>query len=190
MNPLIAIILDEGKWLAASMTIAFGAVILLFYRQQSMNLPARQRILAAMNLLFGIMIGGMAFGHLLAVGIKHFQGNLEGSATLFYLIGIVLAVPSGWIIYHTKRLLTLGESHGRQTLVLNGWLAITLLALGLHNLPLAAPGLFTMGYHLNSQRKLDWLIIGLALIVYVGLFIGSLIFLASGQSFEQFRGIE
>jgi hypothetical protein len=30
----------------------------------------------------------------------------------------------------------------------------------------------------------------MAVVVNVGLFIGSLMFLASGQSFEQFRGIE
>lgn len=33
-----------------------------------------------------------------------------------------------------------------------------------------------------------WAIVGLALVANVGLFIGSLIFLASGQSFEEFSG--
>jgi hypothetical protein len=76
------------------------------------------------------------------------------------------------------------------TLKLNAWLALTLLALGLHNLPLAAPALLNLGYHLHSRRVVGWAFVSLAVVVNVGLFIGSLIFLASGQSFEQFRGIE
>jgi hypothetical protein len=37
---------------------------------------------------------------------------------------------------------------------------------------------------------MGWAIVGTAVIVNVGLFIGSLIFLASDQSFEQFGGID
>jgi len=47
-----------------------------------------------------------------------------------------------------------------------------------------------MGYHLHSRRVVGWAIVSMAVVVNLGLFIGSLIFLASGQSFEQFRGIE
>jgi hypothetical protein len=35
-----------------------------------------------------------------------------------------------------------------------------------------------------------WAILYIAVVVNGGLFVGSLIFLASGQSFEQFTGIE
>ena len=82
------------------------------------------------------------------------------------------------------------DDHGRATLVLNAWLAITLLVLGVHNLPLAAPAFFNIAYQLNSRRVLGWAIVSMAAVINVGLFIGSLIFLASGQSFEQFSGIE
>jgi hypothetical protein len=81
------------------------------------------------------------------------------------------------------------EEHKRATLLLNGWLALTLLVLGPHNLPLAAPAFFNVGYQLHSRRAVGWAIVGAAIAVNVGLFIGSLIFLASGQSFEQFRGM-
>jgi hypothetical protein len=132
----------------------------------------------------------MAFGHLLAVTIKLAWGTLEGSLLLFYVIGAALAAPAWWLIYHTRRLLASDDEHGRATLILNAWLAITLLALGVHNLPLALPACFNIGYHLHSRRMVGWAIVSLAVVVNVGLFIGSLIFLASGQSFEQFRGIE
>lgn len=190
INQLVALIVDESKWLTVSMGFAFLAVTILLYLHRHSDFPARRRILASMNLFFGVMIGTMAFGHLLAVTTKLVAGTLEGSLLVFYVIGIVLAIPSSWLIYHTRRVLASDDAHGRATLALNAWLAITLMALGIHNLPLAAPALFNIGYHLNTRRAVGWAIVSLAVIINVGLFIGSLIFLASGQSFEQFRGIE
>ena len=190
IDQLVALIVDEGKWLSASMGLALLAVSVLLYRHRHSDLPARRRVLAAMNLFFGVTIGTMAFGHLLAVTTKLTLRTLEGSVPVFYVIGTALAVPSWWLIYHTRRVLTSDDDHGRGTLVLNAWLAITLLALGVHNLPLAAPAFFNIAYHLHSRRVVGWAIVSTAVVINVGLFIGSLIFLASGQSFEQFSGIE
>ncbi len=132
----------------------------------------------------------MAFGHLLAVTTKLAMRTLDGSVPLFYLIGVALALPSWWVIYHTQRVLTSDDNQGRATLLLNAWLSVTLVALGVHNLPLAAPGFLNIAYHLNSGRAVGWAITGIAVVVNVGLFVGSLVFLASGQSFGQFRGID
>jgi hypothetical protein len=114
----------------------------------------------------------------------------EGSLPVFYLIGIALAVPSWWLIFHARRLLKVDDGLERATLGLNAWLAITLLGLGIHNLPLAAPGFLNIWYQLHSGRVVGWAIVAMAVVVNMGLFIGSLIFMASGQSFEQFRGIQ
>jgi len=190
INQLVALIVDESKWLTASMGFALLAVTILLYRHRHSVFPTRRRVLAAMNLFFGVTIGTMAFGHLLAVTTKLALGRLEGSILVFYVIGIALAVPSWWLTHHTREVLASDDKHGRATLVLNAWLAITLLALGVHNLPLAAPAFLNIGYHLHSRRLVGWAILSIAVVVNVGLFIGSLIFLASGQSFEQFRGIE
>ena len=190
IDQLVALIVDESKWLTASMGFALLAVAILLYRRRHSDIPARRRILAAMNLFFGVTIATMAFGHLLAVTTRLGLGTLEGSVVVFYLIGVALALPSWWLIRHTRRVLAPDDEHGQATLALNAWLAITLLAMGFHNLPLAAPAFFNIGYHLHSRRVVGWVIVSLAIIVNVGLFIGSLIFLASGQSFEQFRGIE
>ncbi|HWN11069.1 MAG TPA: hypothetical protein VNO50_17655 [Pyrinomonadaceae bacterium] len=190
IDQLVALIVDEGKWLSASMGLALLAVTVLLYRHRLSDLPARRRVLAAMNLFFGVTIGTMAFGHLLAVTTKLALKTLEGSVPVFYVIGTALAVPSWLLIYHTRRVLTSDDDHGRATLALNAWLAITLLALGVHNLPLAAPAFFNIAYHLHSRRVVGWTIVSMAVVINVGLFIGSLVFLASGQSFEQFSGIE
>ena len=159
-------------------------------RQRRSTLSVRRRVLAAMNLFFGVMIGTMAFGHLLAVTTKLAIGTLNGPILLFYLIGVVLAVPSWWLIVHTRKLLAPNERPGPATMALNGAVAVSLLGLGMQNLPLAAPALFNIGYQLHSRRAVGWAIVGLAVVANVALFVGSLVFLMSGQSFEQFSGME
>lgn len=190
IDSLIALIVDESKWLPVSMGCALLTVAILLYRRRHLDLSSRRRVIAAMNLFFGVTIGTMALGHLLAVTTKRALETLEGSILMLYVIGIVLAVPSWWLIHHATRMLSSEDDQGRMTLVLNAWLGLTLMALGIHNLPLAAPALFNIGYQLNSRRVVGWAILSMAVFVNVGLFIGSLIFLASGQSFEQFSGIE
>ncbi len=187
---ITALIVDESKWLTAAMSFALLALIILLYRHRHSTISSRYRILAAMNLFFGVTIGAMAFGHLLAVTTKLATGTLRGAFPVLYLIGIAIAVPSWWLILHTRKLLAGNEPYGRTTLILNGWLGITLLALGIYNLPIAVPALFNIGYHLHSRRVVGWAILSLAVMVNTGLFVGSIIFFASGQSFEQFKGIE
>jgi hypothetical protein len=190
LDQLLAVIVDESKWLAPSMALAAVASACLLYRHRRSGIATRARTLAAMNLFFAITIGTMAFGHLLAVTIKLAAGTLEGSAPAFYLIGIALAVPSWWLIPHTRRIVTGDGGHGRATVALNAWLTVTLLALGIHNLPLAAPGILNIAYCRTPGRILGWTIVATAVLVNAGLFVGALVFLASGQSFEQFSGME
>jgi hypothetical protein len=191
IDQLAALIVDEGKWLTASMILAGVGVAVLCLRCRGSAVPLHRRIMAAMNLSAGLTIGSMACGHLLAVATKLALGTLrEGSLLIFLAIGISLAMPSWMVTRHTGAVL--GGSHeGRATTVLlNAWLASTLLALGLHNLPLAAPALFTIAYRLHPAGRTGWAIVSMAVALDVGLFVASLVFLASGQSFEQFRGIE
>jgi hypothetical protein len=100
LDQLVALILAESKWLTASLGSALLAVAVLLYRHRHSGLLGRRQVLAAMNLFFGVTIGAMAFGHLLAVTTKLALGTLDGSLPVFYLIGIALAVPSWWLIYH------------------------------------------------------------------------------------------
>lgn len=186
---LTALIVDESKWLSASLGLAVLAVTAMLRRARRAGLPVRPSVMGSMSLFFGVTIGAMAFGHLLAVTTRLATGTLAGSVPLFYAIGIVLAVPSWWLVAHAWGVPAAG-SGGRTPLVLNAWTAATLLALGLHNLPLAAPGLLNVAYHLHRRRAVGWAIVALAAVVNAGLLVGSLVFLASGLTFEQFRGLE
>jgi hypothetical protein len=191
MDRLLALIVDEGKWLTLSMSVAAAGVGWLLVRFRGSPVALRQRILASLNLSAGLIVGSMATGHLLAVATKLALGTLrEGSLVIFVAIGLVLFVPAWMVTRHTAALLGEHEPTRASTLGLNAWLGATLLALGLHNLPLAAPSLFTMAYRAHSRGVVGWAIVGTAAVFSVGLFAASLVFLASGQSFEQFRGIE
>jgi hypothetical protein len=183
----VSIVLDESKWPTFSMAVALLAVAVLLLGERHRGSSLRRRVIAAMTLYFGVTIGTMAFGHLLAVSTKLALGTLQGSIPLLYAIGAVLAVPAFCVVTHTRHVLASDRSD-RVTLALNGWLAATLLAVGIHNLPLAAPGFLVIWYQLTSRRLVGWTIVGAAVVVNFGLFIASLIFLASGRSFEQFSG--
>ena len=186
IDQIVAFIVDEGKWLSVSMGLALLSATISLYIHSESHL--RRRVLVAMNLFFGVTIGTMALGHLLAVTTKLAMGTLEGPVVLFYIIGIVLAIPSWWLILHTRRVLE--NEKNRKTLILNLWLAATLIVLGVHNLPLAAPAFFNIGYQLHTHRAMGWAILSIAVLVNLGLFVGSVIFMVSGQSFEQFSGME
>ena len=190
MADLAALIVDEGNWLPLSMGVAGLAVAILLHRYRHPDLPARRRIMAAMNLFFGLTMATMAFGHLLAVTTRLGMGTLTGSPALLYVIGAVLTVPSWYLVRHSWRLFASHDDEGRTTLVLNAGLGLTLLALGLHNLPLAAPAVLNIAYHLHSRRAAGWALLSMAVAVNLSLFVGGLIFMASGQSFEQFTGAE
>ena len=187
-DAVVELIVDESKWPSLSLGAGFVAVLLLLVGRRGAGDPERRLVLAAMNLFFGVFIGAMACGHLLAVTTKLALGTLAGPVGLFYLIGGVLAVPAALVTLHSRRILDGGDRR-RRTLLLNAWLAATLVALGPHNLPLAAPGLLNIAYQASSGRSVGRVIAGIAVVFTVGLFVASLVFLASGQSFEQFQSM-
>jgi hypothetical protein len=183
IDRILALIVDEAKWLPLAMTLGAAAVALVVARHRG----ERYVVMAAMNLFAGVMLAVMGGGHVLAVTTKLVQGTLGGSPAVLYPIGIVVLVPSCLMIGHTRAILADG---GARTTLLNGWLALTLAALGLHNLPLAAPLLLNIGYRLHQRRAVGWAIVSLAVFLNTGLFIGAVIFMASGQNFEQFSGMQ
>ena len=180
-----AFIVGEGNWLPLAMGSAFAAAAVLAFTVKDTAIPRRQRILALMNLFTGVMLLIMGFGHLLAVTTKLLQGTLRGSALLFYAIGIAIVVPATLIVRHTGAILSVADA--RSTVRLNAWMAVTLTVLGLVNLPLAVPALCNIGYSLHRRGWAGWLIVAVALAACVGLFVGGLIFMASGQTFEEFN---
>lgn len=171
------------------MGVAFVAAAVLFVRQRQSQVASRRLVLALMNLFVGVTLLAMSIGHLLAVTTKLSLGSLQGSVPKLYLIGIALIVPSVWVVLHTGRILAPDVDHGSRTVALNAWLAATLLVLGIHNLPLAAGALINIGYHLNSRKAVGWAIVSVAVVLNVGLFVGAMMFLLSGKSFEEFTGM-
>jgi hypothetical protein len=186
---IVALVLDEGKWLSTSMLLSVIAVVVLAARQRRQSLSRRFQIIGAMNLFYGYMIGIMSFGHLLAVTVKFSQGTLEGSLGLLYGLGLVLALPAWWLAFRAGMFVREIEPRGKWMVVLNAWLGICLLALGFHNWPLAGPAALNIAYQFHSRQAVGWAIVTVAVVTALALFVGSLVFFVSGQSFEQFNGM-
>ena len=188
-NWLLDAILTESRWLAVAMVIGGLGVVLSWWRTGG---PSRDRgtVLSAMHLFYGLMIGTMGFGHLLAVSLELALGHeLRTTPLVLYPIGLVLALPAGALALHGWHFRARSDPSPRISLALHGFLGLAILALGPHNAPLAAPALLNILYGLVRRRAFAWAIVGIAVVGYAFLFAGALVFFASGQSFEQFRGM-
>lgn len=187
---LVLLVLDESKWLSTAMLLSAIAVLVLVSRQRRQGLSQRLKILEALNLFYGCVIGIMSFGHLLAVTVKTSKATLEGSLWILYPIGLALAIPAWWLAFRVGHFVTNEERWKPRMVALNAWLGIYLLVLGFHNWPLAGPAALNIAYQLHSRRMVGWAIVTVAIVANLALFIGSLLFFTSGQSFEQFKGME
>ena len=168
LSLLAATIVDEGEWLPVSMGVAAVGVLILLLRHRRSNRNERALAAGAMSLFFALTIGMMAFGHLLAVTTMLAMGTLEGSLVVLYAIGVALGAPSWWLARHAPRLVS--EEHASDKAVaLNIWLGATLLALGLPNLPLAAPALFNVAYLRSSRRIVARAVVALTVVVNAAL---------------------
>jgi hypothetical protein len=97
------LVLDEGQWFFASVLLA-TIVVWAALRRSPAQRPARSgRILWAMNLFYGCMIGTMATGRLLEVTVKLAQGSLRGSWLALYPLGLVLAITAWWLAVRAAR---------------------------------------------------------------------------------------
>jgi hypothetical protein len=187
---IVEFLLDDRRWLFTSMLLSTIAVAMSLGRRRVHGLPDRLKILWAMNLFYGCMIGTMALGHLTAVTIKTVQGTLNGSLWVVYPLGFALAIPAWWLAFRAERYVTREDRYSKRIVALNSWLGVCLVGLGLHNLPLAAPAALNLGYQFHRKRAVGWTIVTVAIAANLVLFVGSIIFLASGQSFEQFQGMK
>ena len=179
------VILTESNWMPAAMALAFIAVAVRL-RVDWRAVPAGLRILRALTLFYGVMIGIMASGHLIAVSIKAAQGTLQGSPWFLYTLGLSLAVPAWWLAAEAVRA-RLEDSRGlRRTVGLNGWLGLALMVIGPHNWPIAAPAVLNIAYRFQTHRAIGTAIVIVAGVGYAALFAGALMFMASGQTFEEF----
>jgi len=187
---LVEAILTESRWLAVAMAAAGLGVALSLWRTRGSSRD-RGSVLSAMHLFYGSMIGIMGFGHLLAVSLELALGqDLHTTLFLLYPIGLVLALPAGALAVRGWRFQGRSDPSPRRAILLNGSLGLAIIVLGPHNAPLAAPALLNILYGVVRQRRVAWAIVGVAVVGYVFLFAGALVFFASGQSFEQFSGME
>ncbi len=131
-----------------------------------------------MNLFVGVMLLVMGIGHLLAVTTKLLQGTLNGSPALLYLIGVAIVLPSSLIVLNANR---------AQSAAFNGWMAATLVVLGLINIPLAIPALLNIAYSKHSRARTGLVITVAFVLVNLGLLTGGMLFMLSGaRTFEEF----
>lgn len=176
MDRLAAFIVGEGNWLPLAMTIAGAATLISWHRRSSAS--TRARIQGAMNLFVGVTLLVMGIGHLLAVTAKLIDGSLTMAVPLLYGIGVAIVTPAGCLVRY---------AHTSRAFVMNAWMAVTLVALGLINIPLAIPAVLNMAYSRHSRRGVATAILAATIFVHLGLFAGGMLFMLSGAAtFDDF----
>jgi hypothetical protein len=173
---LAAFITGEGNWLPVAMAVALAAAAAAWIRHG--DHAARDRLMAAMNLFTGVTLTVMGFGHLLAVTTKLAQGTLAGPPLLLYVIGVVIVIPATLLVLNANR---------ARAAMLNAWMAATLAALGLINVPLAIPALLNIAYAKHTRPRSGSIIAAAFVLVNLGLLAGGVWFMMSGaRTFEEF----
>ena len=189
MDKLLDLIVDESKWMPFSFVVALAGSWFWWWRERKLSDGPLPLIDGLLNLFYGCLIGTMAFGHVLAVSVKAGQGTLDQSLFLMLLLGAALATPCVALLACVVRARHLGSNCPRYLLWSNVGLAIVLLALGLHNAPLAAPTLLNIVLLKRPRPWLAKVAVTLGVAAYGFLVVGSIVFLAHGGSFEDFQGM-
>jgi hypothetical protein len=182
--------LDDRLWLFGSILLSIVAVGALLARRRVDGFSDRLTILSAMNLFYGCTIGTMSIGHLTAVTVHTVRGTLEGSLWILYPLGLALTIPAWWLAFHGERYVNREDRYRTRIVLLNSWLGVFLVSLGLRNLLLATPALLNLAYQFHRKRAVGWTIVSVAIAAHLALFVGAIVFLASGQRFEQLEGMK
>src|SRR5262245_12012613 len=111
---MIELLLNPTVWFPAAILLAATAVVVTWGRLDAA---------AAMHRFYGVVIGVMAPGHIVAISIKLALGTLPATTSGFAIpLGFVLGIPAGW--------LALRPASGRTALAGDVWLAAWFVALG------------------------------------------------------------
>ena len=186
---IIGLVLDESHWLPLTMVVSAIVVVAQARRHRLQGVPRKSSTLCGLNLFYGSMLGIMASGHILAVTVTAVQGTLQRSPWFLYPLGLALALPAWWLVVAGGRLRGAQGPTSRTAMALNAWLGIGLMAIGPQNWPLAAPSVLNIAYRFQVRPAVRLAIVSVVGVGYLALLAGALVFLASGQTFEQFQGM-
>jgi hypothetical protein len=96
----------------------------------------------------------------------------------------------GWLAARIARCVADEARFGQRIAALNIALGLILIGLGLPNVPLALPSVLNLTYQFHRRRFVGWGALTLAIVLNAGLVIGGIVFMASGQTFEQFQEMQ
>ena len=129
---MIDLVLNEDLWFPMATSVALIVTIITIVRQKRLLVQRRTRIKCGLNMFYGVLIGIMGCGHLIAVVTKMALGILPADTNIWFVIplGLALAVPAWWLVVIMPGLAMGGRVSRNVVLALNAWLGAVLLLLG------------------------------------------------------------
>lgn len=152
---MLQLLLDEEFWLLVATAAGVLAAAAVFVAGWRRTLSKRLVIATSLNAFFGLWIGLMGTGHLLAVTTKAILGTLPPTTHLWTAIpfGFAIAVPGWWLVARLGPLMKSEATATRQAVWLNAWLAVVLVVPAL---PLVIPPVLNLAmltYANKSARR-------------------------------------
>ena len=126
---MLEIVLNEDLWFPVGASVSIVVAVGYVIRQRTQGLTGRTKIIGGMNLFYGLLIGILGSGHLLAVAIKTSMGTLPLGSDLWFLVvlGLAIAVPGIWLVATVGTLVRNDAIGRRRTMVLNALLGAVLI---------------------------------------------------------------
>lgn len=130
----VDLVLNEDLWFPPAAVVALLAAAGLVLRCRARRISRTATLACGLNLFYGLLIGILGVGHLLAVSIKTAAGTLPAGTSRWFIfpLGFAIAIPAWWLVASAKCLCDRRRPAWHRAIALNAWLGVLLL-------PLAAP---------------------------------------------------
>ncbi len=79
---MLSVLLNEDLWFPTSVVIGLMATVVFISSKRAVLPATSTKVMCGLNLFYGVLIGIMGFGHLLAVTINLAQGTLPATTSL------------------------------------------------------------------------------------------------------------
>ena len=186
MDGILEWVTLESSWIAP---VVFVSSVIASLQLRGGERDHR-RMAVAMSMYVGVLIGMLASGHLIAVTLKLTAGTLGGRLPVLYGIGVMLLLPSVFVVRHALRLRADSVELGRPTVLANLALAGALLVTGPLNFPLAIPAFLNAAHANATGPRVQRGIVIVQSVIASLLFVGAVRFFIAGGTFEDFSGMQ
>ncbi len=150
---MLDLLLSDDAWALFAGISGLVAVGCLVAMTRARPIPVGRLIASSLNLFYGVAIGILGTGHLVAVGTKTLLGTLPPNIRLWFALpfGFAVAVPVWCLVASVARLTEAAPTARRRAMGFNAWLAVVLAVPARPLAVFAAVNLILLGWLVKKR---------------------------------------